>query len=166
MNKMKKKNASNSNFKKSFNSLPAYRKWLLFGFLSFIAFVTLPAVIVLLIGLLPTITILITDPKNSNKLVIIGCFNLSGVFVYLINVINHFSLDGAFSILSDMFNLVIMLGSAGIGFIIYHEIPSLFITLSKISAQKRIITIDKRLEKIAEEWGQETVDNQVNKIAK
>lgn len=166
MNKVKKKTSSNSNFKKSFNSLSASRKWLLFGFLSFIAFVTLPAVIVLLIGLLPTITILITDPKNSNKLVIIGCFNLSGVFVYLINVINHFSLDGAFSILSDMFNLVIMLGSAGIGFIIYHELPNLFIFLSKISAQKRVATVDKRLEKISEEWGQDTIETQLNKISK
>lgn len=33
---------------------------------------------VLLIGLLPTFTILITDPKNTDKLVIVGSFNLAG----------------------------------------------------------------------------------------
>lgn len=164
MNKIKKK--KNPGLKNSFHSLPTSRKWLLFAFLCLIAFITLPAVIVLLIGLLPTATILITDPKNANKLVIIGCFNLAGVFVYLINVINHFSLNGALSILSDVFNLVIMLGSAAIGFIIYYELPNLFILSSKISAQKRVARIDRRLEKIAEEWGQATIDAQIDKIAK
>lgn len=164
MNKIKQK--KNPGLKNSFHSLPASRKWLLFAFLCLIAFITLPAVIVLLIGLLPTATILITDPKNANKLVIIGCFNLAGVFVYLINVINHFSLNGALSILSDVFNLVIMLGSAAIGFIIYYELPNLFILSSKISAQKRVARIDRRLEKIAEEWGQATIDAQIDKIAK
>ncbi len=165
MNKIKKKKAQNG-LKNSFNTLSTSRKWLLFGFLAMIVVSTLPAIIILLIGLLPTITILITDPKNSGKLIVIGCFNLAGLFVYLINVINHFSLDGAFSILSDVFNLIIMLGSAALGFIVYYEVPNLFIFLSKISAQKRLANIDKQLQKISEDWGAEIIDNQINKQAK
>lgn len=165
MSKITKKKTPNG-FKNSFNALSLSRKWLLFGALALLISSMLPAVIILIIGLLPTITILITDPKNSGKLVIIGSFNLAGLFVYLINVINHFTLNGALSILSDAFNLIIMLGSAAFGFIVYYEVPNLFIFLSKISARKRLESIDRKLQKIQEEWGPEIIDNQINKLAK
>lgn len=165
MSKIKKKKTPN-NFARSFSALSPSRKWLLFIFLSIIAFTVLPAVIVLLIGLLPTITVLITDSKNTNKLVVIGCFNLAGVFVYLVSILKHFTMDGALNILSDIFNLIIMLGSAGIGLVLYYEIPNLFIFLSKVSANKRLNNIDKRLQNISEEWGREVIEDQVNKLAK
>ena len=97
---------------------------------------TLPVMVVLLIGLLPTFTVMVTDRNNTNKLIIVGCFNLAGVFI-----------------LSDIFNLIIMLGSAGLGLIVYLEVPNLFIYLSKIAAQKRLKTLDANLEKLAEDWG-------------
>lgn len=117
----------------------------------------LPAVIIVIIGLLPTLTILLTDPKNTNKLIIVGCFNLAGVFIFMMNIANHFSLHNAFFIVTNIFNLIIMLGSAAIGLIIYCEIPNIFIFISKISAQKRLKSIDSRLERISEEWGAETI---------
>ena len=46
-----------------------------------------------------------------------------------------------------------MLGSAGLGLIVYLEVPNLFIYLSKITAQKRLKTLDANLEKLAEDWG-------------
>lgn len=160
MKKITKKKPAN--FKKSFQSLSIARKSLLFIFLAIVASSFLPAVIVLLIGLLPTITILFIDPQNSAKLVIIGCFNLSGLFVYLINLINKFSLDGAFSILGDVFNMIIMLGSAAIGFLVYYEMPNLFSYIAQNSAKRRLVVIDKELEKITEEWGSTIIDEQIN----
>lgn len=159
MKKMPKK--KNVDFKKSFKSLSLAQKSLLFVFLLIIASTFLPALIVLLIGLLPTITILIVDPKNSAKLVIIGCFNLAGLFVYLINLVNKFSVDGAFSILGDVFNMIIMLGSAAIGFLVYYEMPNLFVYIAQNSAQRRLINIDKELDKIKEEWGSKIIDEQM-----
>ena len=160
MKKMTKK--KNADFKKSFKSLSLARKSLLFVFLAIVASSFLPAVIVLLIGLLPTITILIVDPKNSAKLVIVGCFNLSGLFVYLINLINKFSFDSAFTILGDVFNMIIMLGSAALGFLVYHEMPNLFAYIAQNSAQRRLVNIDKELEKITEEWGEKIIDEQIH----
>lgn len=153
-----------SNFKKSFKSLSLARKSLLFIFLAILASSVLPAVIVILIGLLPTITILFTDPKNSAKLVIIGCFNLSGLFVYLINLINQFSMDNAFSILGDVFNMVIILGSAALGFLVYYEMPNLFVYITQNSSQRRLVNIDKELAKISEEWGEQIFNEQSKKI--
>ena len=110
---------------------------------------TLPVMVVLLIGLLPTFTVMVTDRNNTNKLIIVGCFNLAGVFIYLFHVISNFTVRDAFFILSDIFNLIIMLGSAGLGLIVYLEVPNLFIYLSKIAAQKRLKTLDANLEKLA-----------------
>lgn len=160
MKKMPKK--KNIDFKRSFKSLSLAQKSLLFVFLAILASTFLPALIVLLIGLLPTITILIVDPKNSAKLVIVGCFNLSGLFVYLINLINKFSFDSAFSLLSDVFNMIIMLGSAALGFLVYHEMPNLFAYIAQNSAQRRLVNIDKELEKITEEWGEKIIDEQIH----
>ncbi len=109
---------------------------------------TLPVMVVLLIGLLPTFTVMVTDRNNTNKLIIVGCFNLAGVFIYLFHVISNFTVRDAFFILSDIFNLIIMLGSAGLGLIVYLEVPNLFIYLSKIAAQKRLKTLDANLEKL------------------
>lgn len=165
MNKIKKKKNTNG-FSRSFQSLSLGRKGLLFFFLCILSLSVLPAVIVLLIGLLPTLTILVTDSKNYNKLIIVGGFNLAGIFIYFFNIINQFSIDGALNILSNVFNLIIMLGSAGIGLIIYYEVPNLFVFLSKISANKRIAAIDKRLQKLSEEWGTEIIEDQISKLSK
>lgn len=151
---------------KSFQSLSFARKSLFFIFLAIIASSILPAVIVLLIGLLPTITILFTDPKNSAKLVIIGCFNLSGLFIYLINLLNRYNLDEAFSILGDVFNMIIMLGSAALGFLVYYEMPNLFAFVAQTSSQRRLVSIDKELEKISEEWGDKLISDQISQTEK
>ncbi len=164
MKKISKK--KNADFKKSFKSLSLIQKSLLFIFLAILASSVLPVIIVLLIGLLPTITILFVDPKNSAKLVIVGCFNLSGMFVYLINLINKFTVDGAFTILGDVFNMIIMLGSAAIGFLVYYEMPNLFAYIAQNTSQRRLVSIDKELEKITEEWGSNIIDEQINQRIK
>jgi len=125
-----------------------------------IAVFTIPTImIVLLIGLLPTFTLMVTDRSDTNKLIIVGCFNLAGVFIYLFHVIGNFSVHDAFSVVSDIFNLIIMLGSAGLGLIVYLEVPNLFIYISKVAAEKRLKTIDAELQKLAEDWGEDIRSN-------
>lgn len=154
----KKKELTKQPFSISRISQP--KKIIFLGLLLLATLITLPFTIVLLIGLLPTLTLLITDPKNSQKLIIIGCFNMAGVFVYLLYVISNYADGNVFNIVHDIFNLIIMLGFAGLGLILYCELPNLFIFFSKISAQKRLANIDDKLKDLAEEWGQETIDNQ------
>lgn len=157
MSKIQKKRHTVNKAKNRKKPFTTMQKLLLLLGLALAVITALPAVVIILIGLLPTLTILITDPKNTNKLIIVGCFNLAGVFIFMMNIANHFSLQNAFFIVTNIFNLIIMLGSAAIGLIIYCEIPNLFIFTSKISAQKRLRTIDTRLEKIGEEWGPEII---------
>lgn len=89
---MKIKKKSDLNKKISTPAAKRTKRWILITILLLTIIIALPFTIILLIGLLPTITLLITDPKNSPKLVTIGCFNMAGVFIYLLQVINHYSM--------------------------------------------------------------------------
>lgn len=140
-----------------FLKLSWFQKLLFFFGLFILIFTALPAVIVILIGLLPTITVILTDPKNTGKLTVVGCFNLAGVFICLFNIFTQFSVTNAFSILGNIFNMIIMLGSAALGVILYFELPNVFVMFSKLSSQHRLKNIDARLEKLAESWGTEAI---------
>lgn len=137
--------------------LNLFQKIILLLGLIILVLTALPAVVILIIGLLPTITIILIDPKNTNKLTMVGCFNLAGVFICLMNIFNQFNLNHAISILGNIFNIIIMLGAAALGMILYYELPNLFLLISKASAQRRLRRIDNKLEKIADEWGRESI---------
>ena len=59
-----------------------------------------------------------------------------------------------------------MLGSAALGFLVYYEMPNLFAYVAKNSAQRRLVRIDKELTKITEDWGDNIINEQINKIGK
>ncbi len=162
MSRIPRRKPSNKN-KSAYKILSLPQKMLLIFGLIVGTISMLPAVIVIFIGMLPTLTVLITDVKNTNKLVVVGGFNLSGVFMYILNIANDFTVDHALFLICNIFNLIIMFGSAAIGLIIYCELPNFFVFISKISAQKRLKTIDAKLEKLTEEWGTEVVNKRSEK---
>lgn len=135
------------------------QKLLLILGLIMLAFSSLPIMVVLLLGLLPTITIILTDPHNSDKLTIVGCLNFAGVFICLARIFNQYAAGIPISILGNIFNIIIMLGAAAFGMIIYYELPNLFLVISKASAQRRLHSIDNKLEKITQEWGSDIISD-------
>ncbi len=124
---------------------------LLMAFL-LLAFTVLPIMVVLGIGILPTITIMITDSKNINKITTIGCFNFAGVILSFCSIFGQFAQGTEFSIAANIFNIIIMLGTAGIGFIFYYILPDIFVFIYKSSAQHRLKAINSKLEKLANTW--------------
>lgn len=133
------------------------QKILILLVLVILALTALPVVVILLIGLLPTLTVLLTDSKNTGKLTIVGCFNLAGIFICLTDIFNQYSVSHSISILSNIFNIVIMLGAAALGMVLYYELPNLFVLIFKSSAQRRLRSIDAKLEKIAADWGRDSI---------
>ena len=143
--------------KKNTSHLGIAQKFLLLVLIVIALMRVLPIVVVLFIGLLPTLTLMIVDGKNINKLVIVGCFNLAGVFVYVFNIMKNYSVDNALFVFSDIFNIILMLGSAAIGLLVYYEIPMLFVYISRATNQRHILSIDARIEKLKEIWGPEVI---------
>ncbi|MBS4772717.1 MAG: hypothetical protein KHX55_00380 [Proteobacteria bacterium] len=151
---------NNSHNKPKFRLNFVQKLLLIFGVI-ILAFSSLPIMVVLLIGLLPTLTIILTDPRNSNKLTIVGCLNFSGVFICLVRIFNQYAAGIPVSIMGNIFNIVIMLGFAALGVIFYYELPNLFIVISKASAQRRLHSIDNKLEKLTQEWGSDVISDLV-----
>ncbi len=144
--------ASKKNQKKGKIHLNLFQKVLIFVAFLIISFTILPAVVVLFLGLLPTLTVVVTDTKNINKITTIGCFNISGVMICLNSVFNQFKSPNTFSIIDNIYNIIIMLTAAAIGMILYHVLPDLFAYIFKNSAQHRLKVINSKLEKLKENW--------------
>lgn len=155
MNKLRKKNqVKTPEFRLSMS-----QKLLIVLGLLLLSIWSLQIVIILFIGLLPSITIMLTDAKNTNKLMIVSFFNLSGVFVCVANIYNQFITNHSINILDNVFNIIIMLGAAALGMILYFELPNVFVMISRSSANRRLQSIDTKLEKISSEWGAEITEH-------
>lgn len=129
-----------------------FQKVLLFLVLLFISFRILPAVVVLMLGLLPTITIIVTDTKNINKITTVGCFNVAGIMICLNSLFTQFSSSARFSITNNIHNIIIMLSAAALGVFLYYILPDIFAYIFKNSAQHRLKMINAKLEKLKENW--------------
>lgn len=129
-----------------------FQKLLILLGLIIIAFTILPVVVILFLGLLPTLTVAVTDTKNINKITTVGCFNMAGVMVCLNSLFLQFSSEFEFSILNNIFNIIIMLAAAALGVLFYYLLPDLFVFIFKNSSQHRLKNINAKLEKLTETW--------------
>lgn len=163
------KNSKSNNppqFAKAYKKLSFLQKFLLLALLVVMIFVSFPIVLLLIFGLLPTITVMYTDRQNYDRQLIIGCFNISGVFFYLFGLLTKFSSGLSFNVIDNIFMLIVMLGCAAIGALFYSELPNIYAYFYKISAQKRIEKIDAKLNKLREEWGDDIANGALNHTEK
>lgn len=142
----------NKNAKVGVSKLNSFQKFLIFLGLMIVAFTILPVVVVLFIGLLPTLTAVVTDTKNINKITTIGCLNMSGLIICLHHIFIQLTAGSPFSIREDINDIIIMLSAAAIGALLYYILPDLFAFIFKNSAQHRLKIINSRLAKYAENW--------------
>ncbi len=134
------------------SKLNSFQKFIIFLGLMVVAFTILPVVVVLFIGLLPTLTAVVTDTKNINKITTIGCLNMSGLIICLHHIFIQLTSGSTFSIREDINDIIIMLSAAAIGALLYYILPDLFAFIFKNSAQHRLKIINARLNRYAENW--------------
>lgn len=158
-NKNTKEFDSSPQFGKSFRKLNLFQKAALIILFILICIISFPIVLILIFGLLPTLTILFVDKKNYDKQLIVGCFNIAGVFFYLFGLLNKFSVGQQNDIADNIFMTILMLGSAALGLVLYNELPNFYAYLYRLVSTRRIDKINTRLEKLKEDWGEEIVPN-------
>lgn len=158
-NKNTKEFDSSPQFGKSFRKLNLFQKAALIILFILICIISFPIVLILIFGLLPTLTILFVDKKNYDKQLIVGCFNIAGVFFYLFGLLNKFSVGQQNDIADNIFMTILMLGSAALGLVLYNELPNFYAYLYRLISTRKIDKINTRLEKLKEDWGEEIVPN-------
>lgn len=116
----------------------------------------LPSMIVILVGMVPTIVALIVD-RNPRKFgaLTIASLNFAGVLPYLVKLwAKSQSLDNALNIVVDVFALAVMYGAAGFGWMIYMTIPTFVASIFSVISQRRVAVLRESQRKIIEEWGE------------
>lgn len=102
----------------------------------------LPASIVVLAGLIPTIVMAMTDKSRGRSMTVaVGSLNLIGVAYIVIQIFQKgLRIDYAMQLLQDPLNWLIMWGGAGIGLALLSIIPpivaQILTTISEIKLQK------------------------------
>ena len=118
--------------------------------------ISLPTVILFFLGMLPTLVAWVIDRSEGKHATFCVCgINFSGLFPYLMDIwfVNH-STDMAFRILTDVFNLMIIYGSAAFGWMLYVSVPPVVTTFLSVMSQHRMTILKTTQSDITEEWGE------------
>jgi len=113
--------------------------------------------VVLLIGLLPTMVAFVVD-KSSGKYATfcVGSLNITGISPSIFELwAGDNSMSQAIQIITNVFDLVIMYGAAGFGWILYIIIPSAVSALLTIIGQRRIARFRGRQRELISKWGKD-----------
>lgn len=117
----------------------------------------LPASIVALAGLIPTLATAITDKSRAHSMTVaVGALNITGVVYIVMQVVQKgLHMDYAMQILQDPLNWLIMWGGAGIGLMLLTLIPpvvaQVLVTVSELKIQK----MKSNQAEIRKIWGED-----------
>lgn len=118
---------------------------------------SLPTTILVGFGMMPTIVAYVVDPtEQKHAAFCVGSINFCGIFPYVIEIwAGDHTIDQAFDILSDAFKLMVIFGTAGIGWLIYSGIPPMVSTMLLLRAQHRVEQLKEIQQELVSEWGPE-----------
>jgi len=135
--------------------------WLSIGFVALII-LSLPSVVIIFFGMLPTIVAFIIDrSKRRNASFCVGGINFCGVFPYLMDLWSHGNtMDLSIRILTDVFSLVIMYGAASFGWMIYITLPPVIAAFLSVIAQHKLSALRASQRRLIEEWGEDVSTTQ------
>ena len=116
---------------------------------------SLPSLIVLSIGLLPTAVAFIVDRSDHKSgAFCVGGMNFSGVLPFIIKLWSEsHTVIAAIEIISDIFSLLIMYAAAGFGWMMFLAIPPVISSFLTVISQTRVKVLRANQQKIVDEWG-------------
>lgn len=119
--------------------------------------VALPTVVLLFFGMLPTVVAYLIDRTPQKYATFcVGGMNFCGVFPYVLDLWNGIhSMSNAFHILTDVFALLLMYGTAAFGWALFASIPPVVVSVLTVIAQRRVSTLRTNQRRIIEEWGED-----------
>ncbi len=118
--------------------------------------ISLPTVILLLFGMLPSIVAWIVDRSKQKYATFCVCgMNFSGVFPFLSDVwFKDHTTDAAVNILTNVFDLMVIYGAAAFGWMMFIAVPPVISQFISAMLQRRVTTLREEQQKIIEEWGE------------
>lgn len=118
---------------------------------------SLPTIALLLFGMLPTLVAAIVDRSPSRYAWLsVGGTNLAGAAPYLFQLwFGDHSLQHAFTLLTDVFVVLVMYGAASVGWLLFMAAPPVVGTFLMLTSERRVAALRHAQQRIVEEWGEE-----------
>jgi hypothetical protein len=118
--------------------------------------ISLPTVLVLLFGMLPTIVAWVIDRSQQKYATFCVCgMNFSGMFPFLSDIwFKDHSTDAAVAVLTNVFDLMVIYGAAAFGWMMFIAVPPVISQFISAMLQRRVATLRDQQQKIIEEWGE------------
>tara|TARA_R110000868_G_scaffold100722_7_gene277149 strand:- start:5672 stop:6223 length:552 start_codon:yes stop_codon:yes gene_type:complete len=117
----------------------------------------LPTVIVLLIGMIPSIVAYIIDltPGRYAARCVAG-LNIAGVVPFLNRMWTSTNdLPAAMEVVTDVYAWLAFYAASGVGWMLFVSLPSFVASFKTYSAKRRANALRERLDKLKDEWGEE-----------
>ena len=120
-----------------------------------IALMVIPTVIVLAFTMLPTgVAFIIERGRSWYGGVCVGAMNLAGAAPTLVDLwFNGHTIDRALASLTDILSLLLIYGSAAIGWLIYTMTPNLVATYMAMTAGRRVTALKGQQKELLQQWG-------------
>ena len=120
-----------------------------------IAVFTLPTVLILGIGMLPTLAAMVSDRRKEKYATLcVGCMNFTGVMPFMIRLwTEDHSYEHAFRVIAEPFTWLVMYGAAALGWAIYFVAPGIVGMFIGMRTEQRIQRLRRRQRDLVEEWG-------------
>jgi ABC-type transport system involved in multi-copper enzyme maturation permease subunit len=137
------------------NASAAATKAILIAIIGCGAIFVLPSVLILGIGMTPTLAAMITDRRKEKYATLcVGCMNFTGVLPFMVELwTNDHSYDNAFRLIGEPFTWLVMFGAAAIGWAIYFVAPGIVGMFIAMRADQRVQRLRRRQRDLVEEWG-------------
>ena len=125
--------------------------------LTLLAIISLPTLIIFIVGMLPTGVARICDRTAQKYATLcVGGLNICGVFPYIIKLwTNNHSIIAATNTVSDLFALLVMYSMASFGWLMFLAVPPVVSTFLDVLAQRRVNTLRGKQQSLAQDWGAE-----------
>ena len=120
-----------------------------------IALMIIPTVIVLLFALLPTaVTFVMERGKGWYGGACVGSLNMAGAAPSLVELwFTGHTIEAAFGAIGNVFTILIIYGSAAIGWAIYSTTPSLISAYMAMTSGRRITALQTQQKELSLKWG-------------
>ena len=124
----------------------------------------LPTVLVLVIGMVPTIVAFFTDRRREKYAAFcVGAMNLLGVLPVALGMwTRDHSMDSAMRNVTNVFNWFMMYGAAAIGWGLYSITPAIVAFVLRVQIERRISKMQGYQQELIDEWGEGVTESAKN----
>lgn len=115
----------------------------------------LPTMLVVAVGMLPTLVAYIVDGRREKYAAFsVGCMNFCGVLPFMLQLwLRDHTFAHAWKIVGDPIVWMIMYGAAACGWLIYYAAPHVVAVYLRFQLERRIQKLRGYQKELVDEWG-------------